>query len=100
MQICCLEDDIAHFKFADNRITATAGKYTYLCLTLPSMESDEGCEMTYFRLRYTAENYKDLFQKDYNGVTGIIVDGATSEKNLDYTIREPYTPSSFIIMSR
>ena len=126
VQICGLEDDIAHFEFTDTTITATdstgktvfshpytyletidnamegdpvyvyktddsdAGKYTYLCLTLPAVESDEGGVMRYFRLRYSADNYRDLFAENFDGVTGIIADGATSEKDLDYTIRLLY----------
>ena len=126
IQVCGLEDDIAHFEFTDTTITATdstgktvfahpytyietidnaiegdpvfvyktddstAGKYTYLCITLPAIESDEGGVMRYFRLRYTADNYRDLFAENYAGVTGIIADGATSEEDLDYTIRLLY----------
>lgn len=67
-----------------------ADKYTCLCLTLPTVESDEGGIMTYFRLRYAAENYEDLFSEDYNGVTGVMVDASTSEEDLDYTIRLLY----------
>lgn len=67
-----------------------AGKYTCLCLTLPAVESDEGGVMTYFRLRYAADNYEDLFAEDYSGTTGVMVDSSTSEEDLDYTIRLLY----------
>lgn len=67
-----------------------ADKYTCLCLTLPDVESDEGGIMTYFRLRYAAENYEDLFSEDYDGVTGVMVDASTPEEDLDYTIRLLY----------
>lgn len=67
-----------------------ADKYTYLCLTLPAVESDEGGIMTYFRFRYAAESYENLFSEDYNGITGVMVDAATPEEDLDYTIRLLY----------
>lgn len=67
-----------------------AGQYTYLCLTLPDVEADEGGVMTYFRLRYAEESYEDLFSEDYNGITGVMVDASTPEEDLDYTIRLLY----------
>lgn len=67
-----------------------AGKYTYLCMTAPAVESEEGGVMTYFRLRYAAADYEALFAEDYAGVTGVMVDSSVSEEELDYTIRLLY----------
>lgn len=67
-----------------------AEKYTYICITLPRVESEEGGVMTYFTMRYIADDYKSLFAENYNGVNGILASGETSESDLDYTIRLLY----------
>lgn len=65
-------------------------KISYLCMTAPAVESDEGGVMTYFRLRYLEDNYEEVFAEDYNGITGVMADRAATEEDLDYTIRLLY----------
>ncbi len=78
------------FKTGDN----TAGKYTYLCLTLPAKASDEGGVITNFNLRYAEDDYKTLAAEDYAGVTCVLVSGETTVEDMEYTIRLIYTGSA------
>lgn len=78
------------FKTEDN----AAGKYTYLCLTLPAKASDEGGIITNFNLRYAEDNYKMLAIEDYAGVTCVMVSGETTVEDMEYTIRLIYTGSA------
>ncbi len=73
---------------------SNAGKYTYLCLTLPTKASDEGGVITNFNLRYTEDDYKSLAAEDYSGVTCVLVSGETTIEDMEYTIRLIYTGSA------
>lgn len=73
---------------------SNAGKYTYLCLTLPTKASDEGGVITNFNLRYTEDDYKSLAAEDYAGVTCVLVSGETTMEDMEYTIRLIYTGSA------
>lgn len=71
-----------------------AGKYHFLCMTLPDVASAEGGVITNFNLRYTEKDYKALFADEYEGVTCILVRGDTTLENMDYTIRLIYGGSA------
>lgn len=67
-----------------------AGDYAYICLTLPSVASDEGGVITNFNLRWAAEDYTSLFAEDYEGPTGVLVWAETPVEDVDYTLRLIY----------
>ena len=123
-QMCGMEDGIVSLAFSEESISAMdangevalvdtlenaiegaplyvfrtedndAGKYTYLCLTLPAKASDEGGVITNFNLRYAEDDYKALAAENYAGVTCVLVSGETTVEDMEYTIRLIYTGSA------
>ena len=66
---------------------ADAGEYSYICLTIPSVATNEGGVIANFNIRWTAEDYASLFAEDYQGPTGVLVWAETSIEDMDHTLR-------------
>ena len=69
---------------------ANAGQFTYLCMTLPGVEAEEGGVIPNFSVRYAETDYEALFEDSYSGPTGMLVAADTPLADVDYTIRLVY----------
>lgn len=69
---------------------ADAGDFTYLCLTLPSVATEEGGVIRSFNIRHAADGYAALATDAYEGSAGVVIDADAPLEDVDYTIRVVY----------
>ncbi len=82
-----IEGENAYIYKTDN---AGAEEFTYLCLTLPNIATEEGGVIQSFNIRHAADDYEALATDTYEGSAGVVIDADAPIEDVDYTIRVVY----------
>lgn len=82
-----IEGENAYIYKTDN---ADAEEFTYLCLTLPNIATEEGGVIQSFNIRHATDDYEDLAADTYEGSAGVVIDADAPIEDVNYTIRVVY----------
>lgn len=82
-----IEGENAYIYKTDN---AEVKEFTYLCLTLPNVATEEGGVIQSFNIRHAADDYEALATDTYEGSAGVVIDADAPIEDVDYTIRVVY----------